>query len=142
VLAVSVVQVSPSITILRTDGEAVWVVPRPASEQLPTGIDEIDITSTAFMTQAPIVSLKVTNGAEVRQIVKWVNAMAIVQPEVIACPLLDGPTEGVWIGVIDEIAERLALLAKEIAVVIVEHRLERCLPVADRAIALAAAQNV
>jgi hypothetical protein len=92
VLAVSVAQVSPSTTVVRTDGEAVWVVPRPASEQLPARIDEIDITSRSFTTQAQIVSLKVTNGAQIGQIVKSVNAMAIAQPGVINCPLLDGPT--------------------------------------------------
>ena len=92
VLAVSVVQVSPSTTVVRTDGEAVWVLPRPRSEQLPARIDEIDISSAAFMTHAPIVSLKVTTAANVAQIVKWVNGMAIAQPGVINCPMLAGPT--------------------------------------------------
>ena len=47
--------------------------------------------------------------------------------------LLDEPTEGVWIGVIDEIAERLAELATEIAIVIVEQHLELALGIAERA---------
>lgn len=50
--------------------------------------------------------------------------------------LLDEPTEGVWIGVIEEITERLMLLAKEIAVVIVEQHLDLALRVADRAFVL------
>jgi branched-chain amino acid transport system ATP-binding protein len=50
--------------------------------------------------------------------------------------LLDEPTEGVWIGVIEEITERLILLAKEIAVVIVEQHLNLALRVADRAYVL------
>lgn len=50
--------------------------------------------------------------------------------------LLDEPTEGVWIGVIEEITERLIELAKEIAVVIVEHHLDLALRVADRAYVL------
>lgn len=50
--------------------------------------------------------------------------------------LLDEPTEGVWIGVIEEITERLVLLAKEIAVVIVEQHLDLALRVADRAFVL------
>jgi branched-chain amino acid transport system ATP-binding protein len=45
--------------------------------------------------------------------------------------LLDEPTEGVWVGVIDEITERLIALAKEIAVVIVEQHLDLALRVAD-----------
>ena len=38
--------------------------------------------------------------------------------------MLDEPTEGVWIGVIEEIAERLEILAKEISVILVEQHLE------------------
>jgi branched-chain amino acid transport system ATP-binding protein len=50
--------------------------------------------------------------------------------------LLDEPTEGVWIGVIEEITERLILLAKEIAVVIVEQHLDLAMRVASRAYVL------
>jgi branched-chain amino acid transport system ATP-binding protein len=50
--------------------------------------------------------------------------------------LLDEPTEGVWIGVIEEITERLIALAKEIAVVIVEQHLDLALRVADYAYVL------
>jgi branched-chain amino acid transport system ATP-binding protein len=50
--------------------------------------------------------------------------------------LLDEPTEGVWIGVIEEITERLILLAQEIAVVIVEQHLDLALRVASRAYVL------
>mgnify|MGYP001363795376 CR=1 FL=1 len=47
--------------------------------------------------------------------------------------MLDEPTEGVWIGVIEEIAERLAALAREISVILVEQHLELALRVADYA---------
>jgi branched-chain amino acid transport system ATP-binding protein len=47
--------------------------------------------------------------------------------------LLDEPTEGVWIGVIEEIADRLVQLSKEIALIIVEQHVELALRVADRA---------
>jgi branched-chain amino acid transport system ATP-binding protein len=50
--------------------------------------------------------------------------------------LLDEPTEGVWIGVIDEIIDRLKLLAKDIALVIVEQHLELALGVAGHAYVL------
>ena len=43
--------------------------------------------------------------------------------------MLDEPTEGVWIGVIEEIAERLEILAKEISVILVEQHLELALRV-------------
>jgi branched-chain amino acid transport system ATP-binding protein len=50
--------------------------------------------------------------------------------------LLDEPTEGVWVGVIEEIAERLKELVKEIGVVIVEQHLDLALDVADYAYVL------
>ncbi len=50
--------------------------------------------------------------------------------------LLDEPTEGVWIGVIDEIIDRLKLLAEQIAIVIVEQHLELALGVASYAYVL------
>lgn len=50
--------------------------------------------------------------------------------------LLDEPTEGVWIGVIEEITERLIELAKEIAVIVVEQHLDLALRVADHAYVL------
>jgi urea transport system ATP-binding protein len=50
--------------------------------------------------------------------------------------LLDEPTEGVWIGVIDEITDRLIELANEIALVIVEQHLDLALRVADYAYVL------
>ncbi len=45
--------------------------------------------------------------------------------------MLDEPTEGVWHGVIDEIAERLAQLAQKIAVVIVQQHLKPALGVSQ-----------
>ena len=50
--------------------------------------------------------------------------------------MLDEPTEGVWIGVIEEITERLIELAKNISVVIVEQHLDLALRVADYAYVL------
>ena len=47
--------------------------------------------------------------------------------------LLDEPTEGVWIGVIEEIAERLALLTREMSVVIIEQHVELALRLTDYA---------
>ena len=47
--------------------------------------------------------------------------------------LLDEPTEGVWIGVIEEITERLIELAREIAIIIVEQHLDLAMRVAEQA---------
>jgi branched-chain amino acid transport system ATP-binding protein len=47
--------------------------------------------------------------------------------------LLDEPTEGVWVGVIEEIAERLRKLAGEMALILVEQHIELALDVAGYA---------
>ena len=50
--------------------------------------------------------------------------------------LLDEPTEGVWIGVIEEIVDRLSELARDIGLVIVEQHLDLALRVSDFAYVL------
>jgi branched-chain amino acid transport system ATP-binding protein len=47
--------------------------------------------------------------------------------------MLDEPTEGVWVGVIDEIADRLRQLAREMSVILVEQHIALALEVADYA---------
>ncbi len=47
--------------------------------------------------------------------------------------MLDEPTEGVWVGVIEEIAERLRLLTQTMSIIIVEQHVELALRVADYA---------
>ena len=47
--------------------------------------------------------------------------------------MLDEPTEGVWVGVIDEIAEQLTQLASSIGLILVEQHIELALRVAEYA---------
>jgi branched-chain amino acid transport system ATP-binding protein len=47
--------------------------------------------------------------------------------------MLDEPTEGVWIGVIEEIADRLKQLSREMALILVEQHVELALEVAQYA---------
>jgi len=47
--------------------------------------------------------------------------------------LLDEPTEGVWVGVIEEIANRLAVLARRMSVILVEQHVHLALQVAGYA---------
>jgi branched-chain amino acid transport system ATP-binding protein len=47
--------------------------------------------------------------------------------------LLDEPTEGVWIGVIEEIADRLAVLARQMSIVLVEQHVHLALRIAGYA---------
>ena len=45
--------------------------------------------------------------------------------------MLDEPTEGVWVGVIEEIADRLVQLSKQLSLILVEQHVELALRVAD-----------
>jgi branched-chain amino acid transport system ATP-binding protein len=56
--------------------------------------------------------------------------------------LLDEPTEGVWVGVIEEIAERLEEMTKRISVVIVEQHVELALRIASHAFVMDRGQVV
>ena len=47
--------------------------------------------------------------------------------------MLDEPTEGVWVGVIEEIAGRLKQLSQEMALILVEQHIELALEVASHA---------
>jgi branched-chain amino acid transport system ATP-binding protein len=47
--------------------------------------------------------------------------------------MLDEPTEGVWVGVIEEIADRLRQLSREMAVILVEQHIDLALDVAQYA---------
>ena len=47
--------------------------------------------------------------------------------------MLDEPTEGVWVGVLEEIADRLKQLSKEMALILVEQHIELALEVAQHA---------
>jgi len=47
--------------------------------------------------------------------------------------MLDEPTEGVWVGVIEEIADRLRQLSREMAVILVEQHIELALDLAQYA---------
>ncbi len=76
-------------TAVRVDGEDIWIVPRPASEQVPAGVHEVDITS-ARPHKPPIVSVSVSTPAKVRRIVTLLDGMETVQPGVWNCPALLG----------------------------------------------------
>lgn len=56
--------------------------------------------------------------------------------------LLDEPTEGVWVGVIEELRERLLQLAASLSIILVEQHIELALQVADYAYVIDRGQAV
>lgn len=81
-------------TGVRVDAHDVWSVSRPASEKVPAGVHEIDVTS-ALPGKAPFVERSVTSAAKVRRIVALLDAMEIVQPGVaVQLPSVPGRSPG------------------------------------------------
>jgi hypothetical protein len=92
-LIVKTVALGAGETVVRVDAEDVWEIPRAASERIPAGVHEVDVTREV-PGKPPTLSVSVTDAAKVAAIVKLVDGLPIVQPEAIACPMIlaDAPT--------------------------------------------------
>jgi hypothetical protein len=88
-LQVTVTALPGSASGVLAESQSDWVVPRPSSERIPSGVGEIDITSHRPPGQ-PSELARVTNLRKIRQAVAVFNAMPIVQPIVYHCPELRG----------------------------------------------------
>lgn len=90
VIAVTVVQLTANSVGVRTDGEAVWIVPRPAWEVVPAGVRRV--TVRAVSTGLPPGSRTLSNGGytltgtKARQLVSFINRLPRVQPGTRFCP--------------------------------------------------------
>ncbi len=91
-LLVTVAQLPDGSTGLRADAQDVWSVPRPAREQIPPGIQLVEVTR-ARTGQPPTVSIAVTDPVKVRKIVSLIDGLPITQPGLWSCPAFpaDGP---------------------------------------------------
>jgi hypothetical protein len=72
-LEVTLVALPRGSTGVRGDAQDTWILPRPPSEKLPSTVREVDVeTSKAHV--------RVTAATKVRRIVRWFDALPIVQP--------------------------------------------------------------
>jgi hypothetical protein len=91
-LEVTVTSIGRGLTGALAESQSVWIVPRPASERIPSATRIIQITS-AVPGAADGGRLTVARDAQVQSIVALVNRLPIVQPGATACPaLIDGKT--------------------------------------------------
>jgi hypothetical protein len=72
-LEVTLVALPHHRTGVRADAQDIWMVPRPPSEKVPAAAREIDVRSSK-------AHVRVTAAAKVRRIVRWFDALPIVQP--------------------------------------------------------------
>jgi hypothetical protein len=90
VIAVTVVQLNRNTTGVRADGEAIWIVPRPAWEAIPAGVRKALIRAASEHVPAGRRLLDngsyTLTGADARRLASVINRLALVQPGVFHCP--------------------------------------------------------
>ena len=72
-------------TAVRADAEVVWVLPRPASEQIPG--DARVLTVSVQRPHKPPVSITVSKASVVHRLAAVIDSLETVQPGVTSCPL-------------------------------------------------------
>ena len=87
-LNVTVLALSPHVTGVRVEVDDVWHV-RPSSERVPSDARTITIRRARWLGVAPI-SRRLTQPAQVRQVVRWFNALPLFKPSALTyhCPLI------------------------------------------------------
>jgi hypothetical protein len=90
VLGVTTAALAHGATGIRTDGEAVWLTPRPSWEQIPHGVARVVFTARGADARGRLgltSSPRTLRGPRAQKLVSLLNAAEIVQPGVTACPL-------------------------------------------------------
>jgi Domain of unknown function (DUF4232) len=90
VLGVTTATLPGGVTGIRTDGETVWLTPRPAWEQIPSGVRRVTFSARGANAHGRLgrVSMPSTlTGSRAMRLVAFINAAEIVQPGVTSCPL-------------------------------------------------------
>lgn len=83
-VAVTAVPLTGGGTGVRSDGEAIWLTPRPPWEQIPSGVARVMVTARgAGHTSTP---LTLTGKAAVR-LASFINRLDVVQPRTRHCPV-------------------------------------------------------
>lgn len=85
-LSVTLAKATGGGTAVRADGVAIWIVPRPASEQVPTGATTVQV-SVRGMQAKPVTRFSVSDPARIATVTRLLNRLPLVQPGVRLCPM-------------------------------------------------------
>ncbi len=88
-IGVAVVQLTGTTAAVRTDGEAIWLSPRPNWERIPLGVSSVRFTASGESSDGrpgPASSPVTVRGQAARRLVVFINSLGIVQPGVRSCP--------------------------------------------------------
>lgn len=89
ILALSLIPSAGGGTTVRTDGEAVWLTPRPSWERIPSGVREVTFVDHGAVPSGrpgPASAPGTLRGARARRLVTLVNRLPVVQPGAFSCP--------------------------------------------------------
>jgi hypothetical protein len=89
VLGVSVAILRGGVSAVRTDGEAVWLTPRPSWERIPAGVSRVVFTAsgqTDGNRLGPVSAPRVLTGSRAGRLVAFINRAEVVQPGASSCP--------------------------------------------------------
>lgn len=82
-LSITLVALPDGWTGVRADAQDIWVVTRPRTEAVPAGVREVDVRDAGRLAG------RFTEPAQVAKIVRWLDALPIVQPgAAFSCPML------------------------------------------------------
>jgi hypothetical protein len=87
-LVVEMVGIGDGSTGVRADAEVQWIINRPASEVVPTGVQAIHI---ARGRPGKRISENITDASTVNKIIQLFNALPVIQPANYHCPAERGP---------------------------------------------------
>jgi hypothetical protein len=88
-IGVTVATLADGVTAVRTDGEAVWLTPRPSWERIPAAVRSVTLTASGQANDGrvgPVSAPRTLTGDRARRLVSFINRAAVVQPGVRACP--------------------------------------------------------
>ncbi len=89
VLALSLTELSGGQVAARTDGEAVWLTPRPSWERIPAGVQSVTFVvrgTSPSGRPGPPSSQRTLRGARARRLTAMINRLGVVQPGAYSCP--------------------------------------------------------
>lgn len=85
-LSIEIAPLAHGWTGVRVDALDVWVVARDTDEKVPSGVRTIEIRRSD-----KALAHRITARATVGRIVRWFDALPVVQPVTYHCPMLRGP---------------------------------------------------
>jgi hypothetical protein len=85
ILQVTVTGLPGGGTGLLAEAQSDWYVPRPVSERVPQGVKHIELTAGAI-GKPPTVARTLSSVTTVDRIIKLIDSMPVVQPNVVGCP--------------------------------------------------------